>query len=52
MFNFGAARGVQNGAKINKNQIKNRVDFCNDFECLLFDLELILASRDLKLHQE
>ena len=47
MLNFGAARGVQNGTKINKNLIKNRVDFCNDFECLFFRSWVAFGSENL-----
>ena len=47
MFDFGAARGVQMEPKSIKNLIKNRVDFCNDFEFLFFRSWVDFGSKNL-----
>ena len=45
MFDFGAARGVQMEPNWIKNLVKNRIDFCNDFEFFFSDLGSILAPK-------
>ena len=46
MPDLGAARGVQTGAKMNKI-VKNRIDFCNDFEFFLFRSWVDFGSKKL-----